>query len=114
MMDVLGLRGKKFQQSTFCGSEFLQVVKAMFKKCDRDEFTMFVGTSKKIWFNHNTVVRRGGLSPECHPNNLVRGAMESTSECKKANLTEPILPKENRGGIQIIWKVLLAGISMVN
>lgn len=70
MMDVLGLRGKKFQKSTFCGSEFLQVVKAMFKKCDRDEFTMFVGTSKKIWFSHNTVVHGGGRGGVCHPNNL--------------------------------------------
>jgi hypothetical protein len=36
-----------FQKSTCCGSNILQVMEVMMEKCDRDNFVLFVGITRK-------------------------------------------------------------------
>jgi len=55
-----------------------------------------VWISKKIWFRKNTVVHWG--LEFLHPNIVVRGAVESFEEEKKANVKESDQLKETRVG----------------
>lgn len=68
----------------------------MFNKCDRDEFEIFVRMAQQIWFRRNSVVHEEEF---IHPNYLVRGALESSEEYKKANLRETSPPNEISGEI---------------
>jgi hypothetical protein len=100
-MNVWGVSGIKFQKSNYCGSDFLQVVEAMVDKCDKDEFVLFVGIARKIWYRRIMVVHDGEF---LHQNSTVKEAFKSVEDFKRANLSETVRPTENRSTIQSRWK----------
>jgi len=49
----------------------------MLERCDREEFVLFVGIARKIWFRRNTVVHGGEF---LHSNSIAREAIISAEE----------------------------------
>lgn len=72
--DVWSAGCTKFQKSSFEGPDFLQVVEAMFSKCDRLEFFQFVGIARRIWLRRNEVIHGG---PFLHPSRIVQQATQA-------------------------------------
>jgi hypothetical protein len=73
----------------------------MFSRCDKEEFELFVGVSRKIWFRRNTVVHGGDF---LYPNTLIRGAFEADEDYKKVHINEAGQVTEARSERQVSWK----------
>lgn len=56
-----------------------------FYKCDLEEFDLFVGIARKIWFCRNSMVHGGDF---IHPNILLQCPIESNAEFRRANSKE--------------------------
>jgi hypothetical protein len=87
------------------------IVYKRWRRCERDEFALFVGIARKVWFRRNAVIRGGVFH---RPNNLVREELESFEEYKKVNLKAIKLLNETKGGIQTKWQAPPTGIYKVN
>jgi hypothetical protein len=57
--DVWSVGGKTFQKSSFFGDDFLQIAKSMLRKCEGQDFQLFVSIARKIWKRRNDFIREG-------------------------------------------------------
>ncbi|GLT69541.1 hypothetical protein SLA2020_416850 [Shorea laevis] len=61
----------------------------MLSKCDTEEFELFVGIARRIWFRRNFVVHGGEF---IHPNSFLQGAIESDAEFRRQIVQTRALP----------------------
>jgi ribonuclease HI len=95
------LVGKFFSEKQFQGGLiFLQVVEEMFRKCDMEEFELFVGIARRIWFRRNSVIHGGVF---IHPNSLLQGAIEADAEFRRANSSDTSIATDGREVHHVKW-----------
>jgi hypothetical protein len=66
--------GKTFQKSSFSVNDFLQIVESMLRKCEGQDFQLFVSIARKIWKRRNDSIHEGVF---LHPHEVVKKASNS-------------------------------------
>jgi hypothetical protein len=72
----------------------------MLSKCDTEEFELFVGIARRIWFRRNFVVHGGEF---IHPNSFLQGAIESDAEFRRTNSSYLSIATDEREVHHVKW-----------
>ncbi|XP_059453388.1 uncharacterized protein LOC132183934 [Corylus avellana] len=63
LMDVWSGGSRTFQKFIPLSSDLLLLAEGIYQKCEREEFTIFVETLRKIWFRRNRWIHEGVFTP---------------------------------------------------
>jgi hypothetical protein len=69
--DVWGCGPPKLQKAGGESGDFVDIFRAVWERCDRDEMELFAVTARRIWLRRNGVIH--GM-PFTHPTQLMREA----------------------------------------
>jgi hypothetical protein len=89
----MGGSKKVFQKVTTGGVDFIQVAEKMMKRCEKDDFAMFVQLAHQIWLRQNGWIYEKVFTS---PNDLVNMTYSYALEYKRANEQSNLLHNGNR------------------